>query len=91
MNCFVIQRQVTKVFYTIRGEQNKPSIIAFKKVQNAKNMLKLINTIDHPSTTKQKLVVIPVNQKEFINDCNKNKLNVVLFSEINGEISSQKM
>lgn len=82
MNCFVIQRQVTGVFYTIRSENNIPAILAFNKKQNAKNMLKLINTIDSPSTTKQKLIIVPVKEIEFIDKCKNNKLDVILLKDI---------
>jgi hypothetical protein len=87
MNCFVIQRQVTGVYYSIRNnDTNVSSVLAFKNLYYAKNMLKLINTFDSASNTKQTLIIKPI-QDSFIERCKKNKLNIIMFSEKDGEIN----
>lgn len=78
MNCYVLKRKYTNTYYTIRNDNNKPSIIAFTYAGAAKKML---NTIKIFEEHKQPLVVEKLSHEFLYRSCKSSLLPAVIYGD----------
>ena len=78
MHLYVIKRKYTNTYYTVRNNNNIPSVMAFPYAKPAKIMLKTITSCErHP----QPLAVEKVDEDFLKRTCKASLLPVILFTQ----------